>query len=329
MGEEDDFVRTSRVKNFLKTLTIVIMVLLNGFLLRALVGVFVWWIVGFLVSSAIGIRIMYPFVRRIMVPKRKTLEGVVKGEFFSNKAVNTKELTWKEAFFEEGWKKFRMPTLTIFGILSIMLTLTSETLGLTEGDITLETVAFVWGGAFLWVILFAPVVVAFFPVIWLTSDSGWLLFDEETHKIISVGEKGQEFIKGLASFGVVLAFIIKATHIFGIVDAIIFMTLVLVLAAPPTYLTTVIYFKKFHFKFVKKFAKRLQNYIIPAGDYQVDLKIGGTPVKIAESPNPTSTPLPFKTQQISDNQSLSDPLSNKKFVQSSTDRKLPLSVFLL
>ena len=89
------------------------MVLLNGVLFRALVGVFVWCVVGFLVSSAIGIRIMYPFVRRIMVPKRKTPEGVVKGEFFSNRAVNTKELTWKEAFFEEGWKKFRMPALNI------------------------------------------------------------------------------------------------------------------------------------------------------------------------------------------------------------------------
>ncbi|MFX0163640.1 MAG: hypothetical protein ACFE68_10010, partial [Candidatus Hodarchaeota archaeon] len=298
--------------NFLKTLTIVVMVLLNGFLLRALVGVFVWCIVGFLVSSAIGIRLMYPFVRRLMVPKRKTPEGVVKGEFFSTRAVNTKELTWKEAFFEEGWKKFRMPTLTIFGILSIMLTLTSETLGLTDEDITLETVAFIWGGAFLWVILFAPVVVAFFPVIWLTSDSGWLLFDEESHKIISVGEKGQEFIKGLASFGVVLAFVIKATHIFGIVDAMIFMALVLVIAAPPTYLTTVIYFKKFHFKFVKKFAKRLQDYIIPAGDYQVALKIGGMPVKIAESLGPTSMPLPVKTQEISDNPLLNNPFSIKK-----------------
>ncbi len=312
MGEESDFGRPSCVKNFLKTLTIVVMVLLNGFLLRALVGVFVWCIVGFLVSSAIGIRLMYPFVRRLMVPKRKTPEGVVKGEFFSTRAVNTKELTWKEAFFEEGWKKFRMPTLTIFGILSIMLTLTSETLGLTDEDITLETVAFIWGGAFLWVILSAPVVVAFFPVIWLTSDSGWLLFDEESHKIISVGEKGQEFIKGLASFGVVLAFVIKATHIFGIVDAMIFMALVLVLAAPPTYLTTVIYFKKFHFKFVKKFAKRLQDYIIPAGDYQVALKIGGMPVKIAESLGPTSMPLPVKTQEISDNPLLNNPFSIKK-----------------
>ena len=312
MGEKEIvFGQPSRVKNFLKTLTIVVMVLLNGVLFRALVGVFVWCVVGFLVSSAIGIRIMYPFVRRIMVPKRKTPEGVVKGEFFSNRAVNTKELTWKEAFFEEGWKKFRMPTLTIFGILSVMLTLTSESVGLTDEDITLDAIAFIWGGAFLWVILFAPVVVAFFPIIWLTSDSGWLLFDEETHKIISVGEKGQEFIKGLASFGVVLAFVIKATHIFGIVDAIIFMALVLVLAAPPTYLTTVIYFKKFHFKFVKKFAKRLQEYIIPAGDYQVDLKIGETPVKIAESQKISSIPLPVKTQQISKYPQIDNPFTVK------------------
>jgi len=153
MGEKSDVGRHSRFLNFLKTLTIVVMVLLNGVLLRAIAGVIVWWIVGFLVSSAIGIRIMYPFVRQIMVPKRKTLEGVVKGEFFSPRAINTKELTWKEAFFEEGWKKFRMPTLTIFGILSIMLTLTSETVGLTEEDVTLQTIAFIWGGAFLWVIL--------------------------------------------------------------------------------------------------------------------------------------------------------------------------------
>ena len=317
MGEkEGDFVRVSRVKMFLKTLTIVAMVLLNGVLIRALLGVFVWYIVGFLVSSAIGIRIMYPFVRRMMVPKRKTPEGVVKGEFFSSKAVNMRKLTWKEAFFEEGWKKFRMPTLTIFGILSVMLTLTSETLGLADEDITLENVAFVWGGAFLWVILLAPVILFIFPIIWLASDSGWLLFDEETHKIITVGEKGQDFIKGLASFGVVMAFIIKATHIFGIVDAIIFMFLVLVLAAPSTYLTTVIYFKKFHNKFVERFAKRLQEFIIPAGDYHIELNITRRPSEIAGSLEPLSTPLPVQSQQLSDCSSINNPFTIKKFRQS-------------
>lgn len=250
---------------------------LRLFLIISIVlGIFLWWLVGFLTSSKWMLKTWFNFLR-IIVPKSREHLEAESGTFLAEGEIPEK-IGWKEALLGEGVNKSFLPVLLMFGILQYILkTLKVES---AERLVNVSLLAFI-----------SPLYVCPIAFLWILLDSRWIEYDKRTNKVIRVGEHVLLYLRSIAGLSALIGLIYVLTTSFGAGIALLFPLVTLAIASAPIYLTTVIYVKFFHYKFVR----RVHNYLLfekklPIATVQI------VPVSTAVSSAPSTSYV--ETQEI-------------------------------
>lgn len=240
------------------------------FLITSIVlGIFFWWLVGFLASSEWMLKTWFNLLR-IIVPKSREHLEAKSGTFLAEGEIHEK-IGWKKALFKEGVNKSFLPVLLMFGILQYILkALKIETM---EQLFNVSLSAFI-----------SPLYVCPITFLWILLDSKWIEYDKRTNRVMRVGEHVLLYLRSIAGLSALIGLVSVLTSSFGVGVALLFPLATLAIASVPIYLTTVIYVKFFHYKFVKK----VHNYLLfekklPVATVQI------VPVSTTVTPTP-STP---------------------------------------
>ena len=218
--------------------------ILRLFLVISIVlGIFLWWLVGFLASSERMLKAWFNLLRIIVPRSREHLEAD-SGTFLAEGEIPEK-IGWKKALLEEGVEKSFLPVLLMFGILQYILkVLKIETM---DQLFNVSLLAFV-----------SPLYVCPIAFLWILLDSKWIEYDKRTNKVMRVGEHVLLYLRSIAGLSALIGLVSVLTTSFGAGVALLFPLATLAIASAPIYLTTVIYVKFFHYKFVKK----VHNYLL-------------------------------------------------------------------
>ena len=200
-------------------------------------GILVWVLVGSFASSKGAFRAWFNLLR-VIVPKSREHVEAESGTFLAVGEIPEK-IGWKEAFLEEGINKSFLPVLLMFGILQYVLKF--QNVQSVEQLINLSFSAF-----------FSPIYVCPITFLWALLDSKWIEYDRKTNKVIRVGEHVLLYLRSIAGISALLGLISVLYASFGAGAALLFPILTLAIASAPIYITTVIYVKFFHYKYVKR-----------------------------------------------------------------------------
>jgi len=200
-------------------------------------GILVWVLAGSFASSRRVFKVWFKLLR-IIVPKSREHVEAESGTFLAEGRIPEK-VGWKEALLDEGINKSFLPVLLMFGILQYVLKF--QNIQSWDQLINLSLSAF-----------FSPVYVCPITFLWALLDSKWIEYDRKTNKVMRVGEHVLLYLRSIAGISALLGLISVLYTSFGAGVALLFPILTLAIASAPIYITTVIYVKFFHYKYVKR-----------------------------------------------------------------------------
>ncbi len=202
-----------------------------------ILGVITWWLTGYIASSRWILKIWFNLLQ-IIVPKPSETLEIKSGTFLTEEKIPEK-IGWKQALFDEGVNKSFLPVLLMFGILQYVFKF--------FGADFLQSLE-----SFFILTFASPLYVCLITFLWILLDSGWIEYDREANRVMRVGEHILLYLRSIAGLSALVGFITVALTIFGAATALASFLVALALASVPIYLTTVIYVKFFHYKYVKK-----------------------------------------------------------------------------
>jgi len=241
-------------------------------------GIITWWLTGYIASSRWILKIWLNLLQ-IIVPKSNESLDVKSGTFLINEEIPEK-IGWKQALFDEGINRSFLPVLLMFGVLQYVLKFIGA-----DFSKPLESFSFL--------ALASPLYICLITFLWILLDSGWIEYDKKTNKVMRVGEHILLYLRSIAGLSALIGFITAVTAIFGAVTALLSFLAALALASVPIYLTTVIYVKFLHYKYVKK----VRDYLLLEKKLPV-AKVQIVPVSVSLTPTPPTSYIETQEENI-------------------------------
>ena len=240
-----------------------------------ILGVITWWLTGYIASSRWMLKIWFNLLQIIVPKPSKTLE--IKSGTFLIEGEIPEKIGWKQALLDEGVNRSFLPVLLMFGVLQYVIKFIGADFSQPLESFSLLAFA-------------SPLYVCPITFLWILLDSGWIEYDKEANRVMRVGEHILLYLRSIAGLSALIGFITAVLTIFGTVTALLSFLVALALASVPVYLTTVIYIKFFHYKYVKK----VYDYLFLEKKLPV-AKVQIVPVSVSVAPTP---PTPYiETQE--------------------------------
>jgi len=231
-----------------------------------ILGVITWWLTGYIASSRWILKIWFNLLQ-IIVPKPSETLEIKSGTFLTEEKIPEK-IEWKQALLDEGVNRSFLPILLMFGVLQYVIKFIGADFSKPWESFSLLVFA-------------SPLYVCPITFLWILLDSGWIEYDKEANRVIRVGEHILLYLRSIAGLSALIGFITAVLTIFGAVAALLSFLVALAFASVPVYLTTVIYVKFFHYKYVKK----VHDYLLLEKKLPV-AKVQIVPVSVSVAPTP-------------------------------------------